>query len=176
MVHPHLKSLTIADHSGKEEVYRVFKTPNLRSLTIVHKTNVKIPVSDKICKTIVAQFPSITAIRIEFKPPSFMLSHRKQPMVKAIQPLFELRNIREASFDILGLEVVMTNADVAAIVKAWPQLTTLTMMHPWLNGPQAPGISALLSVRPSVLQAPEPGGRPLYYSRRAVSYYRYMRN
>ncbi|KAI0695200.1 hypothetical protein C8T65DRAFT_698779 [Cerioporus squamosus] len=146
MVHPNLKSLTIADHSGREEVYRVFRIPSLRSLTVVHKTNVKIPASQSICRTIVSQFPSITAIRIDFRPPSYVLSHRTKQMVLAIQPLFELRNIQEASFDLRGMHVIVNDADVAAIVEAWPHLTSLSLKHPYLEGPKAPGIPALLSI------------------------------
>ncbi|TFK92018.1 hypothetical protein K466DRAFT_595634 [Polyporus arcularius HHB13444] len=145
--HRNLRALTIADHSGREEVYRAFKAPNLRSLTVVHKTRLKVSAWWRICETIASQFSSITAIHINFRPISPGTPRSDDMTSAAVGPLFELPNIEVASFDLRHSGFIMSDADVAAIAEAWPQLTSLSLKQPhFFDRALGLGIPALLSL------------------------------
>ncbi|KAI0695203.1 hypothetical protein C8T65DRAFT_48130 [Cerioporus squamosus] len=147
IVHPNLKSLTFADYSGEAEIYQVFVTPQLRSLTIIYRVSVDIPSVRSACAVIVRQFPNLTAIRIEFRPDWLKPVEHADVLTSAIEPLFALRNIQEASFALRATnDIIVTNADVAAFVAAWPKLRSLSLEQPCYRGPLSPGIPALVSV------------------------------
>ena len=141
-----LTSLTVSDWSGVEGTYEALSLPSLRSLRIIHRTGMDPNRCRTLYQTIARLYPALSGIHLEFRPQSTLLSHRTASLVSAIEPLFALRDIRNLSVDMYGLEVVMTDEDVKTIAKSWPKLATLHLSHPWLSPEKAPTFRSLFAL------------------------------